>query len=253
MYQFVDSAIAFIDILGFRSLIQLAERLSNPGILIGRLDKALSSVFDDEYKIPRDKFKIKLFSDCISVSTELQAENILMLIRIVASIQRELCMNDVWIRGAISFGKHFESESMIFSSGLIKAYDIERLCSEYPRILIDSEIFYYLSQEKIDETKTKYGSSFIIEDKDGCSFIDYLDNIFYIYKSTTDLSLRAILVHSLERHKYYIHQYAEDIKSRTDLGVKYSWVANYHNRKVLESSIEESLKMNLSIDIGVPK
>lgn len=253
MYKFVDNAIAFVDILGYRDLILLAERLGNPESLIGRLDKALTRSFDDKYKIPRHKFKVKLFSDCISVSTELRAENILMLIRLVAAMQRELCMNDIWVRGAISFGKHYENETMIFSGGLIRAYDIERLCSEYPRILIDSEIFCFLSPDEIDYATSKFGSSFIQKDKDGCSFVDYLDNIFHIYKSTTDSSLRTILIHSLQRHKYYIQQYADEIRSRTDLGLKYSWAANYHNRKILGSCIEESMKLNLFINVDGPK
>src|SRR4030067_1951776 len=111
MYKFSEKVVGFLDILGFEGLIERAEQLDNPSELIQYIDKALSEEFSKSY-IDKEQFKLKLFSDCISVSTEPLPQNILMLIRITASIQRNLAQKGINIRGGLAAGKHFENENM---------------------------------------------------------------------------------------------------------------------------------------------
>jgi hypothetical protein len=247
MIEFSEKALAYIDILGFKELISFAEKkLKDPIPLIKHLERALGT-FSCKYKIPRAQFKIKLFSDCISISTDLNPLSILKLIAVSASIQRELFMNDIQVRGAISKGKHFENETMIFSKALINALNIEQNYAIYPRIVIDRKLLKFLPQRQVIEFKSKHGTAFILKDIDGYFFVDYLDNIFFILASTEDKMIQTVLIHALERHRYYILQYSKDIKKNTDTGKKYLWAANYHNRKIIESSLEQQIKQKLLI------
>ena len=247
VYKFSEKAVAFIDILGFERLIELAEQLDNPGELIQFLDKALAEEFSKSY-IDRDQFKLKLFSDCISISTEPLPQNILMLIRITASIQRNLAQKGITLRGGIAVGKHFENENMIFSKALVVAHLLEKKFAYYPRVLIFSKILDYVPDEQLTADKSKYGTTFIGTDSDGYLFVDYLDNIRHVLETTSDSNVQAVCIMVLQMHRECIQQYTEEIKTKSEIGKKYSWMATYHNRKVSDCPVDPAIKQGLIIN-----
>ncbi|MCT4560862.1 MAG: hypothetical protein N4A41_05745 [Crocinitomicaceae bacterium] len=97
--------------------------------------------------------RYKQFSDCISISSELNEEksfieNIFSFVTMTSLFQRRLLASKIFVRGGISIGKHYESRNIIFSKALINAYKIESTISTYPRIVLDNQII-----ETINETK----------------------------------------------------------------------------------------------------
>ena len=247
MYKFSEKVVGFLDILGFEGLIERAEQLDNPSELIQYIDKALSEEFSKSY-IDKEQFKLKLFSDCISVSTEPLPQNILMLIRITASIQRNLAQKGITIRGGLAAGKHFENENMIFSKALVVAHLLEKKFACYPRVLIFSKVLDYIPDEQLEADKLKYGTTFVNTDFDGYLFIDYLDNIRHILETTSDSNVQAVCITALRLHQACIRQYAEEIKAKSEIGQKYLWMANYHNRKVSDCPIVSTIKQELIIN-----
>lgn len=248
MCRFSEGAVAFLDILGFENLIDLAEELDNPTELIQYVNEAFTNAFSRSH-LHREQFKIKLFSDCISISTDPSPPNILMLIAITASIQRNLIQKGIALRGAVAFGKHFENENMIFSKALVLAHLLEKKFAVYPRVLIHSRIFDLLSNEQLTEHREKYGTTFISSDFDNYFYVDYLDNIRYMLETSADRSIYTLCVIVFQLHQKCILSYMEDIKAKTEIGQKYLWMANYHNRKVSECPIDESRKQELLITI----
>ena len=251
IYKFSEKVVAFLDILGFENLIAMAEQLDNPIELIQYIDKAFTEEFSTSH-LHREQFKVKLFSDCISISTEPSPPNLLMLIRITASIQRNLAQKGITLRGAIACGKHFENENMIFSKALVIAHLLEKKFAVYPRVLIHSEIFNYLLNEQIIEHKSKYGTTFISSDFDGYFYVDYLDNIRHILETSTYSSIHSVCIIALQLHRECILQYMDEIKTKSQIGKKYLWMADYHNRKVAECPIDETTKQGLMIN-SLPK
>ena len=49
----------------------------------------------------------------------------MVALMILRDFQLELLESDVYIRGGLSLGFHFENQNMIFSQGLINSYDLE--------------------------------------------------------------------------------------------------------------------------------
>ena len=47
---------------------------------------------------------------------------------------------DLYLRGGVSIGFHYEDDNIIFSDGLIKAYYLESKKSIYPRIILDEDL-----------------------------------------------------------------------------------------------------------------
>jgi hypothetical protein len=51
-----------------------------------------------------------------------------------------LLMHNIYVRGGVSLGFHFENENTIFSKGLLNAHSIETKRALYPRIVVDNEL-----------------------------------------------------------------------------------------------------------------
>jgi hypothetical protein len=80
--QFTENTVAYIDVLGFKRLIDMAVEAEDPSLLIKDIDKAVSETFSSIKNIKHDSISVKIFSDNISISTDISPANILFLFRI---------------------------------------------------------------------------------------------------------------------------------------------------------------------------
>lgn len=177
--------VAFLDILGFK------ERINNflnhkdqqiLSILKSALDDSKKRVidpFENYFNNSAIKINIKQFSDCISISIpyyeneDIFYAKFILLINMLRMYQTLLFNKNIYIRGAISSGKHYEDENMIFSEGLIKSHLIESKKAIYPRILIDDNLFKEF-KTKIDKKKLRKYNSYLFQ-----TFVyDWDDSIF---------------------------------------------------------------------------
>ncbi len=65
--QFTENTVAFIDVLGFKSLIDMAVEAEAPSIIIKHINKAVSETFSLIKSIKHDSISVKMFSDNISM------------------------------------------------------------------------------------------------------------------------------------------------------------------------------------------
>ena len=63
-----------------------------------------------------------------------------MFVILVKNFYFYFVRKNLYLRGGVSIGFHYEDENIIFSDGLIKAYYLESKKSIYPRIILDSEL-----------------------------------------------------------------------------------------------------------------
>ena len=131
--DYVERLVAFVDILGFRRYVFEVKDKAKETIRL--IDEVLShSVSIVKDLNVNNLFSFKLFSDCICMSTNL--DNTHEMLYELAFMQGWFAINGIFVRGALSCGLHYENENMIFSEGLIRAYEHEKNAI-YPRITID--------------------------------------------------------------------------------------------------------------------
>ena len=93
-----------------------------------------------------DWYPAKLFSDCMCISCDNFGSNLYYMLNELSYLQFSLASQGLFVRGAITYGPHFENDRIIFSEALIRAYELEQKAN-YPRIIISNEIMDLISRE----------------------------------------------------------------------------------------------------------
>ncbi|HFK5562822.1 hypothetical protein CMT91_13680 [Elizabethkingia anophelis] len=132
--------LAFLDILGYSNMVK--SDLEGPS--------GEEKYFDKLFKLHKETTKLEYedldfnliqFSDSIIISAPYKPETFHGFTKLIAEYQFKLLLNDIPIRGGITFGKHFYKEDFLFSSALIDAYNIENRLARFPRIIVSDDLF----------------------------------------------------------------------------------------------------------------
>ena len=116
---------------------------------------------------------------------------------------------------------------MIFSEGLIKAYELEQRAI-YPRIIIDKDLIDQIKKDSDSYFPIYIGfkkQDFLIQSPDGQFFIDYLS---LLYEEGMEH------IESLHNHKKSIIDNVNKNLVNIKILEKYRWIAEYHNYKFNE-------------------
>jgi len=154
-----ERVVAFIDILGFESLVRDLEKDER---LHQRLQYALHDIKRVKISSLNDNtaqkdLEVSVFSDCIAISAE--RDNHHGVIWTAIHLQSSLLVLGILTRGGISKGKLEHEDDILYGEGMIKAYRLESKAAIYPRILIDQDI--------LGLTNERYRSVFFQQDTDG--------------------------------------------------------------------------------------
>ncbi len=210
--KYEEKCVAFLDILGFRELIYKNHDESIK--IIATINETFRHALDILHKYsPSDMFSTKLFSDCICLSCDLH--NMQYLLYELSFLQYHFSINKMFLRGALTIGPHYENENIIFSAGLIKAYELEKE-AVYPRIIVDSVI--------VDRMSGELDRDYLMQAPDGFNFIDYL----YI---VTEHEYAVEPELELEAHKTSILEQINTHLKNPKVLEKYKWLSDYHNQK----------------------
>lgn len=164
------SLVAFIDILGFKQFISDHDENQYSNVL-SKIRNAIEesipseinySNFDinSEWQDDLDYIEYRMFSDCFTFAIPFfDNENdylnqLTLMFKLIRNFQYKMLLNGFIIRGGISIGSFFSDRNMIFSKGLVNAYEIESKVSVVPRILVDDKILIkikeYDSMQKVN-------------------------------------------------------------------------------------------------------
>lgn len=158
--------ICFIDILGFKSLIDEYEN-QNISLVLKRLKNVfdatrkaafeiLLNVFQKDIK---ERLEFKMFSDCIMLSLPyiefgIDIKSGFHSIAIILNVLQQTFMKEgFYLRGHITLGSYYSDDNMLFSGGLVEAYTNEGT-TIYPAVSVNPKIIDKLTQ------KTEYDDSF---------------------------------------------------------------------------------------------
>lgn len=207
----IDCCIAYIDILGFKDMIDHDSHLP---VFALRFIKRFINLYYHTYngyskdinaedELDDDNLpKATIFSDSIVISQPIMQLNYPFFIDLIAQLQYGLFSKGILIRGGISFGKLYHDENYLFGKGLIKAYLFESQYADYPRILVDADLieemhrivdqrfehswndyflvngkkYYFANDRGLENDEGDY-SSYVVNDFDNQMYINYFSTI----------------------------------------------------------------------------
>ena len=216
--QYRDSIVAFADILGFRQLV--CQSKSNAVDVIKTIDESISHVVKIVKSETAGLVSVKLFSDCVCLScadSELD-----LIIRELCFLQLFLATKGIFVKGGLSQGNHFENETIIFSEGLIRVYDLQ-VDNSYPRVTVDDVLVKRIRRES-DRDFGYELVDYLAVAPDGRYFLDYLQTL-------TEEGISGQKDDFMGWHKQAILNQVEKNENNYRVVAKYKWLAEYHNYK----------------------
>lgn len=228
--KFEERAVAFIDILGFKALVNDAVQNPNSLYELDELIKLLESAvptFDEkvEENVPRHLVPKYLYiSDCIIISAPLSDENMLsyngleIVIMRVIQLTHHFLSKGYLIRGGISVGKVWHTNSNIIGPAYHEAYLLEAQGNEPIVKLSDAASSMQLWSSRM---RLKH---------DGLVFVNGL-NEFYIPNNTEHGAIEATY-----------DKYANNIENALNKGLpdsarqKWEWFKAYLEAETSEKS-----------------
>lgn len=184
----------FLDILGFQSHIDETvnpKEDSKRPMTFSRLKAALNKISDGvNYRevvevsgqLQPSSRRVTQFSDSIVVSylkDEPHGSGVSSIILDVHRLQLELVASGILLRGAITSGRLYHDQNLVFGPALNEAVALEKLAN-YPRVILDGLILEECglrratrAAKKIDRSRSI--SSMVTEDFDGLFYVDYFN------------------------------------------------------------------------------
>ena len=139
-----DRYIVFIDILGFKDIVnksnndnKKAEEILENLKCIERIKKENDEIF----KLTSINRRVTIFSDSIIISYPLlhsESGCFLSLVLDIIYITIELLNKGVYIRGGMTYGKLYHENNICFGPAMVEAYSLEQEAI-YPIIIIDKK------------------------------------------------------------------------------------------------------------------
>lgn len=207
----VDCYVGFLDILGFKNLIQKDNSYEQVDeifkVLKSDQDSIVGFIEDNSYILNCDNeidelketlsvCKIYVMSDSIVISCfEHKDYSLEAVIYICLYFQIMLMKNDkmMFLRGAISRGSYFCDDTISYGKAMVDAYLIQENYAIYPRVIISGDLL------NIKESNLLYDSQILHKDQeDKYHFIDYI-NIFKLMGENTD-KLSLIINEMLDKY-----------------------------------------------------
>jgi len=159
MKKYTKCIVAFLDILGFKDIVNTSEydkvyeilkSIYNKRDIVLALGYAVGTEITDEFDVTMNRYnsllmkaKIKVMSDSIVIAVPDECpEALAVVINACTIIQENLyeCDLPILLRGGISEGDFYADNTFMFGKGLIKAYLAQENCAIYPRIIVSQDL-----------------------------------------------------------------------------------------------------------------
>ena len=176
----------FMDILGFSTMCDEADKLGQGDALLANIHRIITSQvkYFQPYSGVIPDWYVKLFTDNVVsgyiISSQDGESELGFAFLHAIYYQLELALEGYFVRGGITTGDLFIDDNIVFGPALIESYSIEQTIARYPRIVL-SESVYKLAISQLSSYGDKHYSpqySHILIDSDGKPFLNYLEPIF---------------------------------------------------------------------------
>lgn len=182
--EYVECYIAFLDMLGFKILINQSSCDEIAKIFKEYLDKIpLQGMYLGGKKIINEStteaLKMKVMSDSICLYIEVNQPNALLcMIAVCIMLQYQLfnSTNPIFLRGAIVRGDLYAENDVIFGPGLTQAYLLEENNAKYPRIILTRETLKCMEND--NDVNVSILAASIFRDDDAFYTVNYFKMLF---------------------------------------------------------------------------
>jgi hypothetical protein len=183
--QIKESFVAFIDILGFKELIAADNGSGSSLSLVQEAIELATSELrhrqndnTGRYHFWFQEFRVKSFSDCFCFSVPLEfdngekdyTQNLVAFCLWVLAFYNTLLMKGYLCRGGISQGWHYIDDDLIFSRGLVDAYEIESKMAVYPIVMLHDKLLQEIRRKGIENEE--WCSYLFAHDNSGRNFLN---------------------------------------------------------------------------------
>jgi hypothetical protein len=224
--QYEPRYCAYVDILGFRTLIKALldhpEQFTKIRDLLKRIHTPLVAGFVDLQAID---FQAQSISDAVAISTRATPEGLLVLFDTLERLSFDLLQEGYFIRGAICKGGLYHDRQTVFGEAFVSAYTLESDVVRYPRIMLTKAVV----EEARSSHLSTYFSDHIQQADDGPFFVHVLQ-YFHALRARADASSTAMDLSPFRT-------IGEQIRRRFDESVdnprhfeKVQWFARYWSR-----------------------
>jgi hypothetical protein len=129
-----DRLVAFVDVLGFASLVCRSADDADARARVGKL-AATNRLFDAFFTKLMHRAKTAFFSDSFVVS--MGPEEIIYLVREIGYLCRYLLLLGLPCRGGITCGPLHHEGRVVVGPAMVHAYLLERDEAKFPRVMLD--------------------------------------------------------------------------------------------------------------------
>jgi hypothetical protein len=224
--QYETRYCAYVDILGFRTLIKALrahpEQFTKIRELLKHIHTPLVAGFVDLAAID---FQAQSISDAVAISTRSTPEGLLVLFDTLERLSFDLLQEGYFTRGAICKGGLYHDQQTVFGEALVSAFGLESEVVRYPRIMLTKAVV----EDARSSHLSAYFSDHIKQADDGPFFVHVLQ-YFYALRARSDTSSNA-----MDLSPFRI--IGEQIQRRFDESVDYprhfekvQWFGRYWNR-----------------------
>jgi hypothetical protein len=175
--NYEDRFCAFIDILGFRTLVKGLHNASDAAMLRDVMRKIHAPANGPTMSWDVD-FRAQSISDAIAIST--MPLGLYDLLEAIEKLAIDLLREGYFIRGALVRGHLYHDASMVFGDALVRAYELEQTIARYPRVIISKEVMQNIESQRgglfFAELNQRF-DPFIQQADDGPYYVHVLRNV----------------------------------------------------------------------------
>ena len=237
-YIYEDRLVAFIDILGFKNMVE--QSVVSESVLT-KIHKAMQIIlnekrfeehFSDVGLSKTHHATVSTFSDSIVISYLIGPySGLLNILLDIIHLQLELAYIGILIRGGITIGKLYHDGQIVFGPAMNEAYSLESSLASSPRIVINQEVLdkgIQLTHDKYHSEKeeAEFVSRLVRKDNDGVWYLDFLSQFGELDYPEADyysilLRMRGVIICALE-------EFPKD----NSIHEKYEWLKGYFNNVI---------------------
>lgn len=235
--NFEDRAVAFVDVLGFKKLVDSAEEGSDQGKLDGLIATIESHVrYDNDLlsrAVPQELCPVYTFiSDSLILSAPLNLEGYdgLTIVTLkTIQVAHKLLEMGYLVRGGISIGKTSHTAQNIIGNGYISAYQAEQM-AKHPRIVLTTKAAAHLENALHLGIPSRTLDMWLKEDG------SYLVDTLYP-RVINDITQHGRIEGAYQQYKAHIHAALENTPPGSSERGKWEWMAEFFNSAIARYDI----------------
>jgi hypothetical protein len=236
--RYTRSIISYLDILGFRDLIE-----SRSAGEISQILRILAESVEPSSMFKNDKIQFTKFSDTVIRSmpeSKHYPRNFLFELRSILHSQIALIPRGITVRGAVTIGEIVQSWKVVYGRGVVRAYELESMKDSPPRIVIDTDALSSV-RPAIERENLTGELDRLIRTEGSITYLDYLracEDELNVPEQEYSIFLR--------HHRDLIRSGLEKHATHPRVLKKYEWLRDYHQR-TLEDRFGHEIPANLRV------